>query len=235
SRHALQQRRAGNLVAQGVRNRDYSGSANDDLVRVAALRAVPGDAGADCHALHSVAQRGNAAGALDSGDDRRCPPVGSPAFVHVAEVDSGNRDVDGSHQTRAYPASSGRAQPGLAVVDSEPFGPLVLGDDALDDLLDLALGPAVADELLDQDQVALAHAPTVAAGPASPRHRCGNQVDRTVWPLRPHAPRAQSRSALRDRGEPPPAPRVPTRRTETRPGSRLRSAPRSGTRSAAAG
>ena len=53
---------------------------------------------------------------------------------------------------------------------------VVLGDDLPDDSIDLALRPALANELLDQDQILLAHASKVAASGVSTRHRSGNQV-----------------------------------------------------------
>ncbi len=58
----------------------------------------------------------------------------------------------------------------------DAFGALVFGDDLADGPLDLALRPALADELLDQNQILLTHAFTVAAAAMTTRHRSGNQV-----------------------------------------------------------
>src|SRR5262249_61656792 len=51
----------------------------------------------------------------------------------------------------------------------------VLVDEVVHSALDLGLGLALADELLDQDQILL-HEPNVAAAPMSTRNRSGNQV-----------------------------------------------------------
>jgi hypothetical protein len=53
---------------------------------------------------------------------------------------------------------------------------LVLVDELSDDAIDLALRAALANELLDQDQVLLAHASKVQPEVMSGRHRSGNQV-----------------------------------------------------------
>jgi hypothetical protein len=53
---------------------------------------------------------------------------------------------------------------------------LVLGNDLLDGPLDLALRAALADELLDQNQVLLTHTSKVQPEVMSTRHRSGNQV-----------------------------------------------------------
>ncbi len=72
---------------------------------------------------------------------------------------------------------------GIGVVGSVgSLGALVLGNDFPDDAIDLALRPALANELLDQNQILLTHASKVAAGIVTARHRSGNQVSNVkVW------------------------------------------------------
>jgi hypothetical protein len=62
------------------------------------------------------------------------------------------------------------------VVASQLLGALVLVDELSDDAIDLALRAALADQLLDQNQVLLTHTSKVQPEVMSTRHRSGNQV-----------------------------------------------------------
>ena len=62
------------------------------------------------------------------------------------------------------------------VVARQLLAALVLVDELSDDAIDLALRAALADELLDQDQVLLTHTSKVQPAVMSTRHRSGNQV-----------------------------------------------------------
>ncbi len=65
----------------------------------------------------------------------------------------------------------------IGLVVARPlFSALVLVDELFDDAIDLALRAALADQLLDQDQVLLAHTSKVQPEVMSTRNRSGNQV-----------------------------------------------------------
>src|SRR5262245_32174084 len=81
---------------------------------------------------------------------------------------------------RAYrenAALSGRSEIVQVAVEDLP----VLPDDLFDDVLDLALGTSLADELLDQHQILGTHtSEKVAAVSVSSGHRSGDQVDKAL-------------------------------------------------------
>jgi hypothetical protein len=62
------------------------------------------------------------------------------------------------------------------VVARQLFDALVLVDELSDDAIDLSLRAALADELLDQDQVLLTHTSKVQPEVMSTGNRSGNQV-----------------------------------------------------------